>query len=776
MPCYDHTQENRGPRQRVSTLNAAILRISATLDVHTVLHEVVQCARDLTGARYGVIAAVDESGIPRDVVFSGFTAEEEEALAAWPDSVRLFDQLKDLQGPLRLADLSAYVQGLGMVPAPTFSRTFQGTPMRHMGADVGNFFLAEKADGEEFTDNDEEVLVLFAAQAAAAIANARAHRREQRARADLEALVETTPVGVVVFDGRSGEPVSFNREARRIVESLRTPGHPIEQLLDVVTCRRADGREVSLTEFPLAQQFGAPETVRSEEVELSVPDGRSVRILINVTPIPGGGNATTVVVTMQDLAPLDEAERLRTEFLALVSHELRQPLTSIKGSAVTLLEESERLDRAEMHEFHRIIAEQADHMRGLVADLLDAGRIEAGTLSVAPEPIEIGDLVERARDAFVGGGGRHGILIDLPSDLPKVMADPRRIVQVLNNLFANAARLAPESTPIRVAASLEDAHVAVSIADEGRGVAPELLPQLFRKHRTTGKETSGSYGLGLAICKGLVEAHGGRIRAESPGVGQGTTFVFSLPVGGDSVDTGAASRGSTTSMRGGPPRILVVDDDPRTLRFVRDALSAAGYAPLVTGVSQNLAQIIRTEKPRLVVLDLMLPGDDGIDLMRNIPELSDLPVIFISGYGRDETVARALDAGATDYIVKPFSPTELVARVRAALRRYEEPEPFVLGNLAIDYDRRLVTVSGDKVQLTATEYELLCVLSRSAGRVLTHDALLRRVWSGRKSPDANLVRIFIRNLRAKLGDNAASPDYIFNERGVGYRMAKPGEE
>ena len=648
--------------------------------------------------------------------------------------------------------------------------------MRHMGADVGNFFLAEKADGEEFTDNDEEVLVLFAAQAAAAIANARAHRREQRARADLEALVETTPVGVVVFDGRSGEPVSFNREARRIVESLRTPGHPIEQLLDVVTCRRADGREVSLTEFPLAQQFGAPETVRSEEVELSVPDGRSVRILINVTPIPGGGNATTVVVTMQDLAPLDEAERLRTEFLALVSHELRQPLTSIKGSAVTLLEESERLDRAEMHEFHRIIAEQADHMRGLVADLLDAGRIEAGTLSVAPEPIEIGDLVERARDAFVGGGGRHGILIDLPSDLPKVMADPRRIVQVLNNLFANAARLAPESTPIRVAASLEDAHVAVSIADEGRGVAPELLPQLFRKHRTTGKETSGSYGLGLAICKGLVEAHGGRIRAESPGVGQGTTFVFSLPVGGDSVDTGAVSRGSTTSMRGGPPRILVVDDDPRTLRFVRDALSAAGYAPLVTGVSQNLAQIIRTEKPRLVVLDLMLPGDDGIDLMRNIPELSDLPVIFISGYGRDETVARALDAGATDYIVKPFSPTELVARVRAALRRYEEPEPFVLGNLAIDYDRRLVTVSGDKVQLTATEYELLCVLSRSAGRVLTHDALLRRVWSGRKSPDANLVRIFIRNLRAKLGDNAASPDYIFNERGVGYRMAKPGEE
>ena len=775
MPCYDQSGKNQAPREHVSTLNAAVLRIGATLDVHTLLHEVVQCARDLTGARYGVIATVDESGTPQDLIFSGLTAEEEQDLAAWPDSGRLFDQLKNLDAPLRLTDLSAYVQGLGIVPAPMFAKTFQGTPMRHMGADVGNLLLAEKADDEEFTDHDEEILVLFAAQAAAAIANARAHRREQRAHAELEALVETSPVGVVVFDGPSGKPISFNQEARRIVESLRTPGHPTEQLLDVITCRRADGREVSLTEFPLAKQFDSPETVRSEEVELSVKDGRSVRTLINVTPIPGGGSTTTVVVTMQDLTPLDEAERLRTEFLALVSHELRQPLTSIKGSAVTLLEESERLDRAEMHEFHRIIAEQTDHMRGLVADLLDAGRIEAGTLSVAPEPAEIGDLVERARDAFVGGSGRHAILIDLPPDLPNVMADRRRIVQVLNNLFANAARHAPVSTPIRVAAMLDDTHVAVSITDEGRGVAPELLPHLFR-NRTTGKETSGKHGLGLAICRGLVEAHGGRIRAESPGVGRGTKFVFSLPVVGESVNTLAdVPRGAPTSMGGVPPRILVVDDDPRILRFVRDALSAAGYAPLVTGVSQNLAQIIRTEKPRLVLLDLMFPGEDGIDLMRSMPELSDLPVIFISGYGRDETVARALDAGATDYIVKPFSPTELVARVRAAIRRHEEPEPFVLGNLAIDYDRRHVTIGGDKVELTATEYELLCVLSRSAGRVVTHDTLLRRVWSGRKSDDANLVRIFIRNLRAKLGDNAVSPDYIFNERGVGYRMAAPGE-
>ena len=127
----------------------------------------------------------------------------------------------------------------------------------------------------------------------------------------------------------------------------------------------------------------------------------------------------------------------------------------------------------------------------------------------------------------------------------------------------------------------------------------------------------------------------------------------------------------------------------------------------------------------------MLPGTDGIQLMQTVPELADLPVIFISGYGRDETIARALEAGADDYIVKPFSPTELTARIRAALRRRAGPVPFALGDLAIDYDQRRVTVAGRRVELTATEYELLRVLAQEAGRVLTHETLLRRVWAGR---------------------------------------------
>ena len=192
-------------RERISALSTAILRISASLDLATVLQEAV----DSAGARYGIITTIDETGEVRDFVSSGFTEAEHRQFIEWPDGPKLFVHLRDLPGPVRLTDLPALVRSLGFSPDLMLAKTFQGTPMRHRGETVGHFFLAEKEGAPEFSDEDEEVLVLFASQAATAIANARSHRDEQRVRADLEALVETSPVGVVVFDAKTGRPVSF---------------------------------------------------------------------------------------------------------------------------------------------------------------------------------------------------------------------------------------------------------------------------------------------------------------------------------------------------------------------------------------------------------------------------------------------------------------------------------------------------------------------------------------------------------------------------------------
>jgi len=770
-------------KERVSRLSAAVLRVSDSLDLDTVLREVVDSARALTAARYGMIATVDHTGGVAEFVASGFTPDEDREIAEWPDSPRLFAHFRDLATPLRLADLQAYVRSLGLSSDLIWSTAMLVAPMKYRGVDVGSFFLAGKEGGEEFTSADEEVLLLFASQAATAIANARAHREERRTRADLEALVETSPVGVVVFDAVTGKPLSSNREARRIVEGLSSPGRAVEELLEVMTCRRADGREVSLAEFPLARQLSDGETIRAEEMTLSVPDGRSVTTLVNVTPIQAAGNAVgSVVVTMQDLAPFEELERMRTEFLAIVSHELRAPLTSIKGSTATVLGASPGFATPEMLQFFRIIDGQADQMSGLIGDLLDAGRIATGTLSVSTESSDVGTLVDQARNTFLNGGARHAVHVDLPEELPRVSADRQRIVQVLNNLFANAARHSPASSPIRVSARHEDAHVAISVADNGRGIPPERLPHLFRKHtgtRDTRQNLEG--GLGLAICKGLVEAHGGRIWARSGGEGQGAEFTFTVPLaehadGDPRAATDARAPAGPRRPRRAQARILVVDDDPQALRHIRDALTVEGYAAIVTGDHRELSHVIQAEKPHLVLLDLMLSGTDGIELMEHVPELADLPVIFISAYGRDETIARALGAGAADYIVKPFSPTELTARVRSALRRHAEPERFVLGQLAIDYERRHVTLGERTLELTATEYEVLRVLSANAGRVSTYRSLFRRAWG--RPPDhraPKLVHAVVKRLRRKLGEDGARAAYIRNERGVGYRMPEPDD-
>ena len=355
------------------------------------------------------------------------------------------------------------------------------------------------------------------------------------------------------------------------------------------------------------------------------------------------------------------------------------------------------------------------------------------------------------------------------------------MVQVLGNLLSNAARSSPESSPIRVSAVVEDVHVAVSVCDRGRGIPAESLPRLFYKFsRMDSGEHGVSAGLGLAVCKGIVEAHGGRIWAESDGPGLGAWFTFTIPTveqaGHVSQALPVPPQARSSRRRAAEQvRVLAVDDDPQALRHVRDALVKSHYTPIVTADPEEALRLVEEERPHLVLLDLTLPGADGIELLRGIAATADVPVIFLSAHDQEQLVSRALDMGAADYVVKPFSAVELAARIRAALRRQETPEPsapYVLGDLTIDYALHRASLAGRPVQMTAIEYRTLAELSVNAGRVLTYEHLLRRIWRLDGDADLRPMRTAISSLRRKLGDDAEDPTYIFTELRVGYRMPK----
>jgi len=626
---------------RLSRLTEAILRISEDLDLDTVLQEVADGARLLTGARYTALTTHDESGKPQDVLISGLTDEETERVLSYHLGMSVFGYLSGLREPLRTRDFVAHLEAAGFPGFPVKMGNFLSTQIRVRDRHVGNIYIGEKESGGEFTLEDEETLKMFAAQAAMAITNAHRYGKEQRAKADLEALLNTSPVGVLVLDAQTRAVVKINREACRVI-GHRSGEIDAARTLAMVEFRRMDGTVIPRDEVPFERALHTGETVRAEELVIVRPSGDQVTTLINTTPIHSDEEQlVAVVATIQDITPLEELERLRTDFLGMVSHELRTPLTSIKGSAATVLGASSPLDPAEIRQFFHIIEEQADNMRDLINNLLDVSRIEAGTLSVVAEPTDVSAVIDQARNAFLSGGYRNSIEIDVTPSLPRVAVDGKRIVQVLHNLFSNASQYSREWSPIRVAAWLHDAHVVVSVTDEGAGIASEHLPRLFTKFSRIdagGVHRIGGYGLGLAICRGIVEAHGGRIWAESAGEGHGTQFIFTIPA----VDeTATRDRLPDPAAGSVPPgdtgrasdRILVLDDDPQILRYVRNTIAEAGYIPVVTGDAAEVGNLLESERPQLALVNLVLPGVDGFELLSRIRTDFHTPVIVLSGRG-----------------------------------------------------------------------------------------------------------------------------------------------
>ena len=427
--------------------------------------------------------------------------------------------MNEIMEPLRVSDIASHPSSVGFPENHPPMKTFLGMPIRHRGHHVGNIYLTEKDGGQEFTREDQDTLVMFASQAGAAIFNARSFREEHLARANLEALLTLTPVGLIVVDAVTRKVESINWEAERIIGVQA--GISLEEFRDRASYSLPDGRDLPTDRHPLQAALRGRDDIQAEEVVFEAPGGQKTHCLINAKPIRSErGELVSAVGTVLDITHLVDLKRQRAEFLNRVSHELRTPLSAIKGSTSTILGSQRPLNRAEVRQFLRVIDEQSDHMRDLINDLVDLTQIEAGTLSINLEPTEVADILGRATEGYIHSGASdyREIKLDIPADLPRVMADEVRIIQVLDNLLLHVPKYWSESSTVRISAAPLNDYVAVTVDNEGVGSAtPRSSPEMRRSTRTGGQLTrrrEGREDLAITLCRGIVEAHGGRLAIE----------------------------------------------------------------------------------------------------------------------------------------------------------------------------------------------------------------------------------------------------------------------
>ena len=379
----------------------------------------------------------------------------------------------------------------------------------------------------------------------------------------------------------------------------------------------------------------------------------------------------------------EESNRLKDEFLATVSHELRTPLTAILGWARLL--ESGSLDDEISQQAVETIWRNAKAQAQIVDDILDVSRIITGNLYLDLHPLEVVPVVEAAINVVRPTADAKGIKIEAELDAaPAVVSgDGNRLQQVIWNLLSNAVKFTNGGGRVLVKLRQVGPTVEISVTDSGQGISRDFLPYVFDRFRQADSTTTrqhGGLGLGLAIARHLVEIHGGTIKAQSPGEGQGSTFTIRLPLVDSSVKEVkaeeakgvAATRGTHQLLSG--LRVLVVDDDADTLQLMTTALSSRQATVTAVSSAGEAIEAIKANRPDVLVSDIAMPDEDGYGLIRRIRSLEDhssalIPAVAITAYAKEEDRHRALTSGYQIYLAKPIELTELVSVVAKAARR-----------------------------------------------------------------------------------------------------------
>ncbi|HEX8148760.1 MAG TPA: PAS domain S-box protein [Pyrinomonadaceae bacterium] len=526
-------------------------------------------------------------------------------------------------------------------------------------------------------------------------------RRAEEALAEnrrlLETVADNATLALFIMDERQ-QCVFMNPAAEELTgfAFAEVRGRPLHYYLHHT---RPDGTPYPLEECPIDQALPQNMRERGEEVFVH-KDGHFYPVAFTASPVREGGRPVGTIIEVRDIreeqraerereqviereralrAQAEQVNRAKDEFLATLSHELRTPLTPILGW--THMIRSGRLGDAEVAQGVRVIEKNSQSLARLINDLLDMSSILSGKMRIERAPVELGAVVREAAETVRPQADARSVSVEVQTGglAPAVVSGDRtRLVQVFWNLLHNAVKFSPEGGRVRVRVGALDGTARVEVEDEGAGIPPEFLPHVFERFRQADMATTrahGGLGLGLALVKSFVEAHGGSVSAESAGEGRGSRFTVALP----SVESDGARRGSGDLSPGaaGPCagescRVLLVEDAPDTLEMLRVVFESRGYTAAACATPEEALSVAESGRFDIIVSDIGLPRIDGYELiarLRELPHLREVPALALTGYAARRDAEAALAAGFDAHVPKPVDPAELAQRMDQLTRR-----------------------------------------------------------------------------------------------------------
>jgi PAS domain S-box-containing protein len=376
----------------------------------------------------------------------------------------------------------------------------------------------------------ERASAAYAAQTAAAVRSVIEAHRARQEKEQLEAILYYSADGILTVD-RQLRVTSFNPAMERL-SGWRTPEVLGRFYYDVLQPKDMQGSDLGLHNCPLLQAFASSGPIVDREMMITTRDGQQVAIGVTASAVRSPhGEPLSGVLNLRDITRIRENEQLRTTFMSVISHELQTPIAIIKGYASTLRREDAKWDEQTIRGRLEAIEEESDRLHHLVANLLQASRIQAGGLKMDPGPLDLAEMSQKVVRRFAARSPAHTFRTHFPENMPTVWADRERIEEVLLNLLDNAAKYSPKAKLIRIEGQVTDHEITISVGDKGMGIPLREQARIFdrfqRVDNAASRTTQGA-GLGLYICRAILEAHGGRIWVESE-LGKGSTFFFSLP-------------------------------------------------------------------------------------------------------------------------------------------------------------------------------------------------------------------------------------------------------